>query len=130
MFNKLNNKNFSFTGSKLTEEEAIKNGYKQLSGKKLKLLISNKTVFGDYPIGYIFIANIYQNGITKGINNVGSSDIGNWSIDYDTNSLRLKWKNSWKDTLTKAYDINGNIEFFDVTTGNWRSTFKIIETLK
>lgn len=28
---------------------------------------------------------------------------------------------------TRAYDVNGPVEFYDVKTGNWRTTFKAFE---
>ena len=68
-------------------------------------------------MGYKFVAEIYNNGTTYGINNVGTVDSGNWSIDFEKNTLQLKWKNAWIDTITRAYDVNGNIEFFDIDTG-------------
>jgi hypothetical protein len=130
MINKLKTKNFEFTGSYFTEKEAIKNGYIQLSGKELLSRISNKIIFGDYPMGYKFGAEIYENGTAKGINNVGSFDSGNWRIDFKEHTLQLKWRNAWIDTITRAYDVNGNIEFYDIDTGKWRTTFKIFERRK
>ncbi len=82
MINKLKTKNFDYTGSNFTEKELIKNGYTQLSGKELLLRISNMTIFGDYPMGYKFVTEIYVNGTANGINNVGSFDSGNWRIDF------------------------------------------------
>lgn len=129
LLDKLRTKNSSYSGSNLTEEKAIANSHLQLSGKELELRISNKKVFGDYPMGYKFAAEIYESGITKGVNNVGSTDIGNWRIDFEKNTLQLEWNNAWIDTITRAYEVKGNIEFYDVDTGNWRTTFKIIESL-
>lgn len=130
LFNKLRTTNFAFTGSNFTEKEVITNGHLQLSGEELLSIISNKTVFGDYPMGYTFVAEIHENGITNGINNVGTTDSGNWSINFEKHTLQLVWKNTWIDTQTRAFDVNGNIEFYDVDTGNWRTTFKIVESLK
>jgi hypothetical protein len=130
MINKLKTKNFDYTGSNFTEKELIKNGYIQLSGKELLSRIINRTIFGDYPMGYKFVAEIYENGTAKGINNVGSIDNGNWRIDFKEHTLQLKWRNAWIDTITRAYDVNGNIEFYDIDTGKWRTTFKIFERQK
>lgn len=115
---------FEYTGSNSKENDIIENGYLQLSGKELLSRINNKTIYGDYPMGYKFVTDIYENGKTEGVNDVGSHDFGNWTIDYEKNTLQLKWKNGWLDTITRAYDVNGNIEFYDVDTGNWRTTFK------
>lgn len=130
LLDKLRATNFTYTGSNLTEKEVISNGHLQLLGEELLVRISNKTVFGDYPMGYKFVSKIYENGMVNGINNVGTVDSGNWSIDFVNHILQLEWKNAWIDTLTRAYDVNGNIEFFDIDSGNWRTTFKIIESLK
>ncbi len=80
-------------------------------------------------MGYIFVAEIYENGITKGVNNVGTTNSWNRSIDFEKNTLQLKWKNARIDTITRAYDVNGNIEFYDIGTGKWRTTFKIFDGL-
>ena len=128
MVNKLKTTEFDYTGSDFTEKDIKENGYIQLSGKELLLRISNRTIFGDYPMGYKFITNIYENGTAKGVNNVGSFDSGNWSIDFKKNTLQLEWQNAWINTITRAYDVNGNIEFYDIDTGKWRTTFKIFET--
>ncbi len=116
--------NFEYTGSNFTEKEIMENGYLQLSSKELLSRINNKTIFGDYLMGYKFVTDIYENGTAEGINNVGSHNFGNWEIDMKTNTFLVKWNNGWFDTITRAYDVNGNIEFYDADTGNWRTTFK------
>ena len=130
MITKLKTENFAYTGRKFTEKEIVENGYSQLSGKELLLRISNMTILGDYPMGYKFVTEIYKNGTAEGVNNVGSKDSGNWRIDFEKNTLQLEWKNAWIDTTTRAYDVNGNIEFYDIDTGKWRTTFKIFERWK
>jgi len=126
MKNELNATDFDFeyTGSGLTEKGAIENGFIQLTGKELMSRISNRTIFGDYLMGYKFVTDIYENGNTEGINNVGSHNLGNWIIDVKENTLSIKWNNGWFDTVTRAYEVNENIEFYDVETGDWRMTFK------
>ena len=121
---------YKYTGSEFTEEEAIAKGYKQIVGEILQTKISNTTVYGDYPNGYKFVADIFDNGTAEGINNVGSHNFGKWEIDFEKNTLQLEWKNSWLDTITRAYDVNGNIEFYDIDTGKWRTTFKAFENWK
>jgi len=123
------NFNFEYAGSNSTEAEIIEKGYLQLTGKELLLRISNKTVYGDYPPYYKFKADVYQNGTTEGINNVGTQDFGKWIIDFEKNTLQLVWQNGWLDTITHAYEVKGNIEFYDVDSGNWRTTFKKIMSL-
>ena len=115
---------FEYTGNNYGEKDIIKNGYLPLSADELLSRIKNTTIFGDYIMGYKFITDIYENGTAEGINDAGSYDIGSWVIDYEKHTLQLVWQNGWIDTLTRAYDVNGNIEFYDVNTGNWRTTFK------
>jgi hypothetical protein len=115
---------FEYTGSNSTEKEIIENGYLQLSGKELLSRIINKTILGDYLMGYKFVTNIYENGTAECKNNLGTYGFGNWVIDMKVNTLSIKWDNGWSDTITRAYDVNDNIEFYDVDTGNWRTTFK------
>ena len=115
---------FEYTGSNSTEKDSIENGHHQLSGNELLSKINNKTIFGDYLMGYKFVTDIYENGTAEGINNVGSRDFGHWVVDMKANTLSIKWDNGWIDTVTRAYDVNGSIEFYDVDTGNWRTTFK------
>jgi len=129
MMHKLKTKEFNYTGSNLTENDVVKKGYSLLSGKELLSKISNKNIFGDYLMGCKFVTEIYNNWTAYGINNVGTVDSRNWSIDFEKNTLQLKWKNAWIDTITRAYDVNGNIEFYDIDTGNWRTTFKIFDGL-
>ena len=124
------NFDFDYTGSNYTEKEAIENGFPHLSGKELLSRICNKTIFGDYPDRYKYVSNIYEDGTAEGVNNVGTFDIGNWRIDFENDTLLLEWKNYWIDTITRAYLIDGNIEFYDIDTGNWRTTFKTIKNLK
>jgi hypothetical protein len=122
--------NFDYSGSDLSEKEIIAQGFLQLSGKELLSIISNKTIFGDYIMGYKFATNIYQNGAVIGINDIGSEDFGIWNIDFEKNTLQLEWKKGWINTITRAYKVNENIEFYDIDTGKWRTTFKVFKPLE
>ena len=115
---------FEYTGSTYTEEALLKKGQQAISAAILQAKISNTTIYGEYPNGYKFITDIYDNGMAEGVNDAGSHDSGNWSINYEKNTLQLVWKKGWINTETRAYEVNGNIEFYDVDTGNWRTTFK------
>ena len=127
---KISDLDFEYVGSNFTENEIIEKGYIQLNGKELLSRISNKIISGDYPIGYKFVTEIYENGTTEGINNVSSVDYGNWTIDFNANTLQLVWTNAWINTITRAYNVNGNIEFYDIDTGKWSTTFRMFKELK
>jgi len=127
---KIKNFDFEYTGSNLTEKDAIENGFLQLAGEVLLSRINNKKIFGVYIMGYKFGSIIYENGTTEGVNNVGTQDFGHWIIDMELNTMSIKWKNAWFDTITHAYEVNDTIEFYDVDTGKWRTTFKMFENLK
>jgi hypothetical protein len=127
---KIDDFDFEYTGSNYAEKDAIENGFKKLTGEELRKRIANKTFCGDYPMGYKFITNIYENGKAEGINHVGSHDFGHWVIDMKKHTLSLKWNNGWMNTTTHAYEINENIEFYDASTGGWRTTFKKCVNLK
>ncbi|MGV6829404.1 MAG: hypothetical protein ACWA45_08400 [Flavobacteriales bacterium] len=114
----------TYLGSFLTEEKAIQYGFKQLNAEDLLKKISNKIIFGDYPMGFTFVTKIENDGNLKGLNNVGFKDEGTWFIDNKNNTLHLQWNRAWANTITRAYEVNNNIEFFDIETGNWRTTFR------
>jgi len=118
--------NYEYKSYNFNEKEIIVQGFKQLTGKKLKEKITNTTIYGDYPGGYKFVTEINKNGTTKGINHVGSRDFGKWTIDFEKNTLHLKWERNWFETITRAYSINESIVFFDIDTGTWRTTFRKI----
>lgn len=124
MKNDLKISDLNFKRSGYTEKTAIGNGFKQLTGIELKELIINQEVNGNYPGGFTFVARIYENGTIEGINNLGHYDVGYWTIDFNKNTIQLEWENGWYNTTTRVYKVTSTIEFFDIDTGNWRSTFK------
>ena len=121
---------FDYTGSRCTEKDVVQKSIRKMTSKELWEAIVNKKVFGDYPMGFKFIAEIYEDGKVEGVNNVGTHDHGDWVIDMEKHTLTLQWNNGWINTITTAYEVNGNIEFYDVATGKWRTTFKKILHLK
>ncbi len=118
---------FQYTGSVNTENEVISNGFIQLSKENLLSRISEKIIFGDYPMGFRFVTKIKGNGTVEGVNDVGSYDKGTWEVSEEGVFI-LQWENGWQNTMTRGYEIEDRIEFFDVETGNWRTTFRFFET--
>ena len=39
------------------------------------------------------------------------------------NTLTVEW-DGWDNNTARAYDLVGEIHFYDSTTGEWRTTFK------
>jgi len=112
----------------LLEFEVIEKGFIPLTGEDLKSKISGKQVRGQYLYGYKYIGVFHADGTTEGENNVGSHHFGEYVVDLKNHTLCLLWDNGWDNTITKAYNINGEVHFFDVATGNWRMSFtEIIE---
>lgn len=121
--------NISFNELTYDETTAIRKGAKQLIGSELEDLITNKEVQGAYPGGFVFIARIYKNCRTEGVNQFGHYDKGNWKIDFEHNYLYLEWENGWINSITKAYQLDNSILFFDIITGKWRTTFRTIKEI-
>ncbi len=62
----------------------------------------------------------------EGRNNVGSHHFGEWSVNMENKTFTVKW-DGWDNTTTRAYDVDGQIKFYDSDTGHWRTTFKKFE---
>jgi len=110
-----------------TESMIIEKGYKQLSGKELKERISDKTIRGDYYNGRIYIMFNDKAGNMEGKNDLGSHRFGKNIIDMNNNTLTTKWESGWDNWTGRAYDVDGEIKFYDTTTLKWRTTFKTFE---
>ncbi len=115
--------NFDYTGDRYkNEKELTEKGIIPLISTEIIELIGNKTIWGDYLYGYKYVVDINEDGTAEGVNNVGSHNIGKWFIDED--KFTIMWNNGWDYTTTRVYKVGGNLEFFDVSTGKWRTTFK------
>ena len=106
------------------ETMIIEAGYSQLSGEELKERISQKTIRGEYYNGRRYITFIDKNGNMEGENDLGSHRFGKCSIDMNSRTITTKWDSGWDNWTGRAYDVNGEIKFYDTTTLEWRTTFK------
>ena len=111
----------------LTEPMIKEQGYKQLTGKELKERIYSKTVRGEYFTGRIFVTYIDDKGNMEGENDLGSHHFGINIINMNNDTLTTQWDRGWHNWTGRAYDVEGEIKFFDTTTLEWRTTFKIFE---
>lgn len=105
------------------ESTAIKGGYRQLTGAEIREKLVGKRVLGDYLYGYKYIGEMHPDGTVEGENNVNVSHKGEWFIDAENNTLTFKWKEGWDNWTARAYDVDGVIKFFDISTGDWRTSF-------
>jgi len=113
-----------------TEAMIIKKGYHQLSGEELKERMSDKTVRGDYYNGRSYVTFIDKDGNMEGENDLGSHRFGKCFIDMSNNTITTKWESGWDNWTGRAYDVNGEIKFFDTTSLKWRTTFKSLRTVR
>ncbi|RUT78979.1 hypothetical protein [Ancylomarina longa] len=114
----------------LIEPMIKEQGYSQLSANELKERIFNKTVRGEYFIGRIFVTYIDNKGNMEGVNDLGSHHFGKNIIDMDNDTLTTQWDSGWDNWTGRAYDVDGEIKFFDTSTLVWRTTFKFFENGK
>ena len=112
---------------KMTEAMVIENGRRQLSGAELKEKVVGKTMHGDYLGGRRYVSYMDENGTVDGTNDLGAYCAGTWSIDEDVNTLTVAWGGCWDDWTGRAYDVDGEIQFYDTTTQRWRTTFTHFE---
>ena len=114
---------FDFEDALISEKEILEQNIKPLVAKKLKQLIFGKHIFGNYFIGRMYQLHIDTFGKMKGVNDIGTQDLGQCFIDETQNTLSTKWTNGWDNWKANAYLISNEIKFFDVTTGKWLTTF-------
>ena len=105
-----------------SENRAIENGYKHLTGHEIKDRIVGKQFFGGYLHGFQYIISINSDGSLEGKNNYQHHDIGSWTIDMEENTMKVSWKYGWDNTTTRLYEIGEEIRLYDKDTGKWRSS--------
>jgi len=106
-----------------TEQMAIDAGYHQIPMDELLRRTVGKTLLGKYQIGFVFVGQMAADGLIDGENNVGTRDSGRWSVNEEANTLSLEWHGSWFNSTTRAYDIEGELHFYDADTSEWRMSF-------
>jgi len=99
----------------------------RVSAEKLEERIAHMTVWGDYLRGFKYIAYFDREGTMEGRNNAGSHHFGEWAINKQDGSFTVRWDSGWDNTTTYAYDVGGEIRFYDTATGEWRTTLTRFE---
>jgi hypothetical protein len=113
---------------KINADSLIVLGFKPLTKEELLELISNNTVTGDYDYkGHrIYKTFMNKNGTMIGKNDWGSLEEGSWSV-FSNGCLSVKWQGYWEDWIALAFKIDNQIKFYDLESGEWRTTFNKIE---
>lgn len=106
-----------------TEARMPRHGQRQFSGEELVSRIQGKTVWGDYRYGFRYVSFIDRDGTMEGRNDVGAHHFGRWSVNPTDGSFTVSW-DGWDNTTTLAYEVDGEIQFYDRDTGEWRTTFR------
>jgi hypothetical protein len=94
-----------------------------LTGSDLTNRLAGNTVWGDYGQMFKFVTLMHADGRMEGKNNAGAHNFGEWIIDSAANTISVRWDAGWDATTTRAYQVNGSLVLFDVSDGNWRTTF-------
>ncbi len=110
-----------------TEKIMIDSGYKLLSKEELELKIAGKTVQGEYLYGRRYLTYCEENGGMEGKNDLGTHNFGKRTFDKNNQTITVKWDNGWDHWTGRAYDVDGEIKFYDSTTSKWRTTFKVFK---
>ncbi len=110
-----------------SENEIIEKGYKQLTAKEIREKILNRTVWGDYYTGRIYVTYFGQDGKMQGINDLGTLSNGVYEINESKSTFAVDWDTYWDTWTGNLYEVDGKIYLFDSTEGYWRSTLNIIE---
>ena len=113
--------------AQISEKAVIEKKHHQLSGEEIKEKLIGKTIWGDYYNGRKYISYCAADGIMEGENDFGAHHKGNWIINYKKNTFTVIWDYGWDNWTGRAYDVNGEIVFFDSTTSKWVTTFKVFK---
>jgi len=65
-------------------------------------------------------------GTMEGQNDLGILSVGEWSVKGSESTLTMKWDSYWDDWTSRAYEVDGEIQFFDSTTLKWRTSMRIV----
>ena len=79
---------------------------------------------------HLHIALSDKDGNMEGKNDLGSHLIGKCTFNTEDNTFSVEWDGYWDTWTGRAYDVDGEIQFFDSTTSRWRTTFKKVEAGK
>lgn len=105
-----------------TENDAIKNNYRQLTGTEIKQRLVGRQFLGSYLHGFYYIISINDNGSLEGKNNYQHYDVGSWEIDMQKHTMSVNWKHGWDNTSSRLYEVDKEIRMYDVDTGLWRTS--------
>jgi len=110
-----------------TKDDLILQGYMPLSKNELINLISNTTVLGDYEYSghRKYKTFIDTSGEMLGKNDWGSNESGRWSLN-NLGHFSVEWDGYWEAWTALAFKIDETIKFYDLVSGQWKTTFNTI----
>jgi len=110
-----------------TKDDLLTLGHTPLSKEALVACIANTTVTGDYEYNghRIYKSFMDTNGDIESKNDWGSHIFGKYTID-DNGDFSVEWDGYWDAWTGIAFEVDGNIKFYDIYTGKWRTTFHSI----
>ena len=118
---------YTKTDRNTTEKMVIDAGYTKLSIDELKEKMCDKTVTGDYYNGRKYISYADFDGNIQGVNDLGSHIFGKYVFDIEDSTLSVEWDGYWETWTGYAYEVEGEVQFFDATSKTWRTTFRLFQ---
>jgi hypothetical protein len=112
---------------KTDKKKLLNRGYSPLSKEELMGYIANTTVTGDYEYNghRVYKSFMNANGEIESKNDWGSHVFGRYTIDEE-GVFSVEWDGYWDAWSGVAFLIEGQIKFYDLKTGKWRTTFNAI----
>jgi hypothetical protein len=110
-----------------SKDDLLNLGHTPLTKEEILALIANTTVIGDYEYNghRVYKSFMDANGEIESKNDWGSHVFGRYTIDED-GLFSVEWDGYWDAWSGVAFLIEGEIKFYDVKTGKWRTTFNAI----
>ena len=112
-----------------TQDQIINLGHQKIRKDTLREMHADKTLTGDYFYNgewRIYMCYTKADGTIEGTNDLGSANTGRWQVN-DDDSFSVSWEDGWEAWTGFAYAVDGNIKFYDVKTGAWRTTYTKVE---
>ena len=110
-----------------TKDDLLSQGYIPFSKYELVNLLSNTTVSGDYEyIGHRrYKTYMSASGEMLGENDWGAQESGRWSVN-ELGHFSVEWDGYWEAWTALVFSVDETVKFYDIESGQWRTTFNSI----